>query len=208
MALKLIGAGFGRNGTKTLKDALEQIGYGPCYHMFEVGARPDHVKAWHDAAKGNLPDWDQIFEGFVATVDWPACNFWRQLMAHYPDAKVILSVRDPDAWAASMDKTIFDTWRHPVAPDHPSFELRKMTRALIMDGTFGGNIEDKDHVLEVYRAHNEAVKREVPSDNLLVYRVSDGWVPLCEFLGAPVPDVEFPHTNTTAAFRAKAIEKG
>ncbi len=208
MALKLIGAGFGRNGTKTLKDALEQVGFGPCYHMFEVATRPDHVQAWSRAASGELPDWDEIFDGFVATVDWPACNFWRELVAHYPDAKVILSVRDPDAWATSMDKTIFDTWRHPVGPDHPSYELRKMTCDLIMEGNFGGEIDDKAHVLEVYRAHNDAVKREVPPEKLLIYNVSEGWEPLCTFLDVPVPDVEFPHTNTTAAFRAKAIEKG
>lgn len=207
MALKLIGAGFGRNGTRAMKDALELIGYGPCYHMAEVHLNPDHVDIWDKAAEGDLPDWHQVFADYQATVDWPACNFWRELRAAFPDAKVLLSVRDPEAWYASIDKTIFDTWRNDVPADHPTYALRVMTKKLIMEGNFGGDIEDKDHVISVYNAHNEAVKAEVPADQLLVHEVGAGWEPLCAFLGVPVPDEPFPNRNSTKDFRAAALEQ-
>ncbi len=203
MTLKLIGAGFGRTGTNTQKIVLEKLGFGPCYHMFEVMQHPGHVAQWHSAASGVLPDWDTLFEGFASGVDWPVCSFWRELADYYPNAKFLLTPREEEAWFKSISKTIFDTFREPVEEGHTYYDLRKMTRKLILENTFGGEIDDKDHVLGVYRRHNEAVKAELPTNRLLTYDVSEGWEPLCEFLGVPIPDEDFPRTNTTADFRAR-----
>jgi Sulfotransferase domain len=95
MALRVIGAGFGRTGTHSLKLALEQLGFAPCHHMYEVRAHPEQLAFWQAAARGELPDWDEVFAGFAAQVDWPGARFWRELAEHFPHAKVILSVRRP-----------------------------------------------------------------------------------------------------------------
>src|SRR2546421_981927 len=89
MTLKIIGAGFGRTGTASLKEALEQLGFDKCYHMSEVMMNPGHAKVWAAAGEGKPIDWDALFQGYQATVDWPACAFYKELMQHYPDAKVI-----------------------------------------------------------------------------------------------------------------------
>jgi len=204
MTLKVIGAGFGRTGTKTLKEVLEQLGFGPCYHMYEVLERPGHITAWHEAADGAPPDWDDLFEGFNSGVDWPLCNFWRELATHYPEAKFILSARDPDAWFKSISKTIFETFRTHPAEGEKFYALRQMTRALIYRNVFDERIDDRDHVLEVYKRHNEEVKAGLPADRLLVYNPSEGWEPLCAFLSVAVPGEPFPHANTTQNFRERA----
>lgn len=204
MTLKVIGAGFGRTGTNTQKIVLQKLGLGPCYHMYEVIDRPADIPQWNDAACGVLPDWNSLFEGFSSGVDWPVCSFWRELAEFYPDAKFILTPREEEAWFASISKTIFETFRAPMDPESEFFDLRRMTRKLILENTFGGEIDDKDHVLEVYRKHNAAVTAELPSDRLLTYDVKQGWEPLCEFLGVAVPDEDFPHTNTTADFQSRA----
>src|SRR3954452_7833833 len=101
MALKVIGAGFGRTGTLSLKIALEQLGFGPCYHMLEVIANPPFAEYWAQAAEGRMPDWDEVFRGYVSAVDWPSADYWSALAAHYPQGKVILTVRDPESWFRS-----------------------------------------------------------------------------------------------------------
>ena len=206
MTMKLIGAGFGRTGTNTQKVVLEKLGLGPCYHMYEVMQHPGHVPLWYDAACGVLPDWNTLFEGFSSGVDWPVCSFWRELSEFYPDAKFILTPREEEAWYASINKTIFDTFRMPYDPENPNNDLRLMTRKLILENTFDGNIEDKDHVLGVYRKHNAAVLADLPSDRVLTYDVKQGWPPLCEFLGVDVPEEDFPHTNTTKDFRERMAQ--
>ena len=107
MALTVIGAGLGRTATFSLKFALEHVGFGPCYHMAEVfaGARRN-VPLWLEAVQGK-PNWEAIFDGYTSTTDYPACTYWRELADFYPDAKVILSVRDPDTWFDSVSETIF-----------------------------------------------------------------------------------------------------
>ena len=202
MALNVIGAGFGRTGTNTLKLALEMLGLGPCYHMYEVVSRPDHIATWQRAAEGDLPDWEALFDGFSSGVDWPVSRYWRELSEHYPHAKIILSERDPEAWYKSIDKTIFDTWRADDVPDEFA-ALRNMTRSLIHDGVFAGDIEDKDHVIEVFKKNGADVRAAFGPERLLVFDPNQGWEPLCEFLGVPVPAEDFPHTNTTKDFNAR-----
>src|SRR5579864_5151586 len=145
MALKVVGAGFGRTGTLSLKNALEKLGFAPCDHMMEVFARPDHVRMWHRLAFEQSMDWDLLFRDFQATVDWPSARWWREISAHYPNAKVLLSVRDPEAWYKSMIDTIYQPMKSPV-PDNVPEILRlqnEMARKAILDETFDNRFEDK-----------------------------------------------------------------
>ena len=195
--MKLIGAGFGRTGTKSLKTALEQIGYGPCYHMAEVfnqDKNPDHLYRWHDISQGKSVDWQDLFHAYQATVDWPAATFYRELMAVFPEAKVLLSVRDPDRWYQSAMSTIFV--RHDISGVDMTV-FRQMTDNIIFNGTFQGRYNDRNYAISVFLNHIEQVKQTVPGDRLLVYDVRQGWEPLCRFLEIPVPETPFPRENTT-----------
>jgi len=203
MPLKVIGAGFGRTGTLSLKIALERIGFGPCYHMMEVFPRPDHVARWHRLAFERSMDWDEIFRGFHATVDWPAARWWREIAAHFPDAKVLLSVRDPEAWYKSVTDTIYQPMKSP-APDGAPELVRlqsEMARKAILSETFDNRFEDKAHTIEVFQKHNQAVRDAIDPARLLVFNVREGWGPLCRFLEAPIPDEPFPRLNDTATFQ-------
>jgi hypothetical protein len=196
--MQLIGAGFGRTGTLSLKQAIEQIGAGPCYHMQEV-ARHKHAAPWHAAAKGEAQPWDEVFAGFHATVDWPACTFWRELSAYYPEAKVLLSVRDPERWYESVGNTIYKVMTEGPS-EGPMAEQLAMVRCLILEKTFGGRFEDRAHAIGVFERHNDAVRKQIPEDRLLVYTVGSGWEPLCSFLDRPIPEEDFPHVNSTEEF--------
>lgn len=204
MALQLIGAGFGRTGTLSQKSALEQLGVGRCYHMVEAMANPQHTELWSRAADAGTADWEAVFEGFGATVDWPACRFWRQLAAHYPDAPVLLSVRDPDRWFDSASATIFQAIQADISQDSPAWSGMEMVRKIVGADLGDPNaFADRALATRAFERHNEAVKSEIPADRLLVYEVSQGWEPLCALLGVPVPDVDFPRVNTTEEFQGR-----
>ena len=208
MPLKIIGAGLGRTGTLSLKAALEALGFSKCYHMTEVFANPGHVEVWDAAARGEPVDWEALFQGYQATVDWPGCNFYQDYLRLYPGAKVILTVRDPDRWYDSARQTIYyvmDAFPRWVIPFVPRMRrLWRMLDRLIWAGMFGGRFQDRSHAIEVFNRHNEEVRRVVPADRLLVYEVKEGWGPLCSFLGVPVPEGKpFPHLNDTEEFRAR-----
>jgi hypothetical protein len=198
MTLKVIGAGLGRTGTMSLKLALERLGLGRCYHMVEVFQIPEAVGQWTDVGEGRGADWETIFAGYSATVDWPAATYWRELADRYPDAKVILTHRDPKAWFRSTQQTIFAQGME--AADQGPFS--RMAGAVV-GSMFDGRLHDEDHVIAVFNAHNEAVKRAIPPERLLVYEVSEGWAPLCAFLGVAVPDEPMPKTNSTEEFQAR-----
>jgi hypothetical protein len=206
----VIGAGFGRTGTMSLKVALEELGFGPCYHMIELFGHPEHVPIWEAASQGKPVDWEELFSGYRATTDWPACTFYKELMERYPDAKVILTVRDPDRWYESTYNTIYGMRKmisSPIfrlaAPFRPGLSrAAKMNDELIWEETFGGSLEDRQHAIEVFERHNQEVRRHVPAEKLLVYEVKEGWEPLCKFLGVEVSkDKPFPHLNDTDTFR-------
>jgi hypothetical protein len=197
MTLKVIGAGLGRTGTASLKVALEQLLGGRCYHMSECFGNPANPPLWLAAAQGRA-DWDAIFKGYVATVDYPACGFWRELAARYPQAKVLLTVRDPDNWFESTRETILSEGIREIAaltPDKAFFD-----ETVFRD--YVGHFGDRPFITDYFRRHNEAVTAAIFKDRLLVYEVGQGWEPLCEFLGLPVPDAPFPHVNTRADFEA------
>ena len=205
MTLEVIGAGLGRTGTLSLKAALERIGYGPCYHMIEVLTAPERARHWLGQAQSGSHDWDTIFEGYRATVDWPAAAFWRELLERYPDAKVLLSRRDADRWYDSVMNTIYPVMKQGLPARAPKLlrEFHEMVYALIVERTFGGRLEDRAHAKRVYEEHNRVVIESVPPERLLVYEPGDGWEPVCRFLGVPVPDAEFPRLNDTAWYRER-----
>ena len=198
MILSIVGAGFGRTGTYSIKAALEQIGFAPCYHMEDVKQNTKHPEIWRAAVRNESVDWHALLDGYRAAVDWPVSFFWRELLEVYSDAKVLLSVRDPDQWYTSMSNTIFELLKAEGSRDNSQ---RSMTHELIFDRVFPGNTDDKDYVLGVFRSHIETVQQSVSAPRLLVYDVKQGWAPLCEFLGVVVPKQEFPHRNATREFR-------
>lgn len=204
MALRVIGTGFGRTGTNSLRRALEQLGFGPCHHMFALREHPEQLVHWQAAVRGEAPDWDLVFDGWNAAVDWPSAAFWRQTTAHFPQAKVIHSTRPAESWHRSVMNTILPAMEgHDALAPGPRRDRLAMARRLIVEQTFGGRMADPEHAMSVYRAHEADVLRSIAPDRLLVYPVGAGWAPLCAFLGVPVPDTPFPQTNSTAEFQTR-----
>jgi len=204
MTLKVIGAGLGRTATFSLKFALEYIGVGPCYHMSEVfaGARRN-VALWLDVVAGK-PDWDAIFDGFQSTTDYPACAYWRELSVHYPDAKVILTVRDANSWFDSVSETIFSDQMHDSLKGSP---LEAMMKGVIFDN-FGDRVRDRSFMTDWFERHNQSVIDTIPADRLLVFSPKEGWEPLCDFLGVAAPDVPFPRINSRDELQEASEKEG
>jgi hypothetical protein len=199
MALKVIGAGFGRTGTRSLKTALEELGFDKCYHMEEVMKHPSHLKHWADIMTGRRVDWESVFRGYQSATDWPAAAYYQDLMAVYPEAKVILTVRDPASWHISIMNTLYQVSRKfrrftRIIPPLHQF-LTGMER-VVWQGTFHDKVEDRLHAMEVFNRHIEEVKRVVPKERLLIFEARHGWGPLCRFLNVPVPENKpYPHKN-------------
>lgn len=202
--MDVIGAGFGRTGTLSLKVALEMLGFGPCLHMIPVLGDAERAALFHRAAEGDQASLGRALAGHRSTVDWPGAYFWRELVSEHPRAKVILTVRDPARWYESAHDTIYQAAQHVTENDGQVVPAaRGMLSALIWEGTFDGRFADREHAVGVFERHNEAVRSEVPADRLIEFRVADGWQPLCDFLGVPVPDGPFPHVNDAASFQAR-----
>ena len=194
MALAVISAGFGRTGTNSMKTALELLGFGPCHHMKEVRPSEAQTRIWRAIAAGDTPDWDAAFAGFKASVDWPSAFYWRQISAHWPKAKILLTVRDSESWYRSMENTILQLIKRSTDPE-------SLGVSLIGKQVFGGDIENRDTIIAAYERNTAEVQAAFGPDHLLTYHIGDGWEPLCEFLGVPVPDQDFPRTNSTAEFQ-------
>jgi len=210
--LQVIGVGFARTGTTSLRSALGMLGLGPCYHMFDAMSEPARIRQWLEIARGATPDWGRVFEGYRSAVDWPVAAYWRELAGAYPDAKLVLTVRDPDTWYDSVRTTIFKQRIDPphgvarlgvrlaeaVSPDLRAFLA--MTQETVERPIFDDRLGDRAHLTSVFAQHIEQVRAAFPGDRLLTYRVADGWAPLCEFLGKPVPEQAFPRENSSAEF--------
>jgi sulfotransferase family protein len=199
MDLQVIGPAFGRTGTMSFKEALDQLGFGPTYHMFEVYEHTGHTELWTRAIHGGRLDLDTLFAGYRSVVDWPACSFWKQIKAAHPKAKVVLTQRDPDSWFDSITHTVFQAIRSHSEDENLNL-WRVQTRKLILEDTFGNDLS-REHVIKVMRGHERDVIASVPRNELLLFDVADGWEPLCAFLDVPVPDTPFPHANAAADFR-------
>ena len=200
MALEIIGAGFGRSGTYSLKAALERLGYGPCHHMSEVIADSRQTRLWSDVAEGR-PDYDSIFSDFHSAVDFPVAAYWQEVLATRPGAKVILSHRDAEDWYGSFSQTIL-----PLILDRAAWpEDRKpwfeMIEKIIIGKALSGRT-DCNGILVAYRANEAAVRDLEAHGKALVFNVRDGWDPLCRFLDIEAPGEPFPKTNARADFFA------
>jgi hypothetical protein len=199
MALKVINAGLGRTGTTSLKAALDRLGFGPGYHMFDIISNEDRLAQWEKiVCEGEPADWPAIYDGYTAAIDGPSAIYYQQLITAFPDAKVILTVRDAERWYESTANTLYQ-----FAVNSGPTRLYRVVSTMIWDGLFDGRFADKAHAIEIYRQHNEEVIARVPGDNLLVYNVTEGWAPLCGFLDVPVPAGPFPRLNDSESMRAR-----
>lgn len=215
--MDVIGVGFGRTGTASLKVALERLGFSPCCHMMEVMEQPGKVRQWRKVGEGERPDWAELFASYRATVDWPGAAYWRELAKEYPRAKLILTERDPQRWYQSCVNTIFrfPMRRHNALERNiyamlcranpPAARVPTMIDKILWDRVFGGRPfdggdGDREYAIRAFVQHSEEVKAYIPAERLLVFNVADGWEPLCEFLGVPVPDEPFPRLNEADAF--------
>ncbi len=194
MGLRVIGAGFARTGTHSLKLALEQLLGQPCYHMWELLAQPDHPPVWTAAARGKLPNWDELLQGYGAAVDFPPAAFWPELMEAFPESLVLLSVRDTEAWWQSCRRTAF-----PFVLSLPPSPVKEMIDTL-WEKRFTTNVTDEAAAKAAFESFNEKVRKGVPPERLLEWRPEEGWAPICAALGMPIPDEPFPHVNTTEDF--------
>ena len=205
MGLDIIGAGFGRTGTDSLREALTILGFGPCHHMYEIRDNPPKLGPWYDYFCNGAPlDLELLFEGYRSQVDWPGAHLWRESAAHYPNAKVILSVRDPEAWYGSYSKTI-KAFRET---ELPAEEAHKRRMQQFIEVFLGDRFDSRERAIAEFKRHIEDVRSTIPSERLLVYELGAGWTPLCTSLGVPVPERAYPHTNSSADFRQKNIQLG
>jgi hypothetical protein len=195
VTLKVIGTGFGRTGTDSMREALNMLGFGPCHHMYEVIANERQKALWRALAQGVAPDWNKLFAGYLSCMDWPSAHYWPKLIQAYPEAKVILTYRTPESWWTSVEKTL-------LALLDENDDPASLGIALIANQVFGGRPRDRAHAISVYEANVRAVKAVVPPDRLLVHNLGDGWEPLCAHLGAPIPDQPYPSRNSASEFRA------
>jgi Sulfotransferase domain len=205
MSLDVVGAGLGRTGTNSLKLALERLLGAPCYDMSELLKHPDHVPVWEQALNGQRVDWETLFADHRATVDWTAAAFFSELAAAYPDAIVVLSVRDADDWWRSVERTVVPGLQsEPPPADAPLAKAwapgrrfnRRMLAARFTDDW------SETAAKEAFLRHNAEVRATIPVDRLVEWRPGDGWAPLCAALRLSVPLEPFPHVNTTDEFRA------
>ncbi len=207
MGLRVVGAGVGRTGTASLKLALERLLEAPCYNANELGTRHlDHVPLWHEAVRGREPDWDDIYRGYTATVDWPGASFWRELHRAYPNSLVLLSTRaTTNEWFRSANATIIEFTRQmgeqEVAKWTPEMQAWYSMILDVFETRFTPAPFDEQLAKQAYERHNAEVRAEVPVNRLLEWHPGDGWAPLCERLGVPVPDEPFPNINRTDTWR-------
>ncbi|MCL7453243.1 MAG: sulfotransferase family protein [Anaerolineae bacterium] len=199
--LEVIGAGLGRTGTHSLAQALEILGFGPCYTILDVNRNPGHFDLWTAAVAGEAVDWQKLYHNYRSAVEWPTVAFLPSILAQYPSAKVVLTLRDADSWYESASVTIFPALESTAKHPDPQQRARStLKRRLILQDVFGGKYWDKEHALSVYKNHNRSVIDLVPGERLLQYSITEGWEPLCRFLAVDIPGQVFPHRNERAEF--------
>ena len=201
MSLSVIGSGFGRTGTMSLKHALEVLGLGKCHHMSELYENEWQAPFWKAAARGEQIDWKKLMAGYGACVDWPATHFWRELSMAFPSAKIIHTTRSPESWWASYSETIMKFIE--AGTTLPAGIVRDMCEwcvEIIGEQTFGSDISDREAAIAAFNRRLLEVRETIPMERLLIFEVSEGWQPLCDFLDLPVPDTPFPRVNDRSDF--------
>lgn len=199
LSLEVIGTGFGRTGTDSMREALNILGFGPCHHMNETMENEEQKRLWRNLAQGAKADWSTLFANYRSCMDWPSAHYWRELIEAYPQARVILTYRSPESWWASFEKTILPAIRE--SKDRESLGI-----ALIANQVFSGRPDDRDFAISLYEANVQSVIDTVPAELLLIHNLGDGWAPLCAHLGVPVPDEPYPNRNSTNQFRAFVLD--
>jgi len=199
MTIKVIGAGFGRTGTDSMREALNLLGLGPCHHMREVNDSEEQKLLWRAMVQGGPRDWPRLLAGYHSCLDWPSAHYWRELIAFYPEAKVVLTYRSAESWWKSFEQTI-------LAGIHASIDPASLGLALIRDQVFSDRPEDRERAMALYDENVKAVKATVPAARLLVHNLGDGWEPLCAHLGVPVPAVPYPSRNSASDFRGSFLK--
>jgi Sulfotransferase domain len=218
MSIKIIGAGLPRTGTNTLKDCLEKLGYHKTYHMKELLVHPENLHYWKTLQETGTTNWDELYKGYQATVDFPCYPWYKEHMKQYPDAKVILTTRPFDKWYDSVYSTIWQAGPQTLPQKLAMMtklilnpRLRsvigcvKLAKSRIFGVTFEGKFQDKAASEKLFHKHHEDVKASVPADKLLIFEASQGWEPLCKFLGVPVPNEPFPHLNKKENFKEMLV---
>ncbi|HZE42121.1 MAG TPA: sulfotransferase [Stackebrandtia sp.] len=212
--LKVVGAGLPRTATMSLYTALPKILDGDCYHMRVIFENHQHIPQWIAAAEGNSPDWTEFFDGYAAAVDWPASVFWEEHAEAFPDAVILLSKRtDGAAWYRSMTDTVLKVRERAanMPPEVAEFFPKDFDQFVpkLWNKVFGADVDQtsKDDCVAAYDRYIDYVRANAPADRLLEWSAPEGWQPLCEALGVPVPDEPFPHVNSTEEFNNRGPER-
>lgn len=213
MTIKIIGAGLPRTGTNTLRESLELLGFCKTYHMKQLLVNPENLHYWTTLKSTGTTNWEELYNGYQATVDFPCYPWYKEHMKQYPDAKVILTTRPFEKWYQSFYSTIWHTQNPPeeqkpemmkkVASDPRLQSVMKVmgfAKQAMNEDHFQGRFLDKEFMENLFNEHHEEVKNYVPANKLLVFNVSEGWEPLCEFLDVKVPTEPLPHTNKREDF--------
>ena len=204
--MKIICAGWGRTGTRSLKRSLEILTGQPSYHMQNILLNKKDAKLWHNSIFKHKEkfDWEKIYSGYGACLDFPSCNYYKELMDAYPKAKVILTIRDDESWIKSwnvLNNQILKSFTFKFLAKIPntSFYLQKQIHnEMILGprGAFQGAKSDEERKNK-FNEWNQSVIDYVPKDRLLVYQVKEGWEPICKLLNVPIPKIPFPYLNKT-----------
>ncbi len=220
--MKIIGAGFGRTGTTSLKLALEKLGFGKCYHMEELLKNPEGVKYWQKAFNEKKVDWENLFITYQSIVDFPGALYYKELADYYSHSKIILTIRDPEEWYHSVYSTIFSFDPGPLiklkmvlmmpfsTPARKLFQVIMFNNKSTWEKYFEGNFKDKKYAIQRFNDHIEEVKNYIPKERLLIFECKEGWEPLCDFLNVEIPTEPYPNSNKQEDFhvRARNIVKG
>ena len=219
MSIKIIGAGLPRTGTNTLKECLEKLGYMKTYHMKELLVHPENLHYWITLKETGTTNWEELYNGFQATVDFPAYPWYKEHMKKYPEAKVILTVRPFEKWYTSIQSTIWQAGPQTISQKiammskllfnprlRSVIKCVKFSKQTIFGAHLQGRFEDKAFAEKTFNRHIDEVKAHVPAEKLLVYDVSEGWGPLCKFLGVPEPTDPLPHLNKKENFKEMLVE--
>ena len=189
------------------------------YHMKELLVHPENLHYWKTLSETKTTNWDELYNGYQATVDFPCCPWYKEHMVRYPDAKVIFTTRPFEGWYKSIESTIWKAGPQTL-PQKLGMMVKlllnprlrsvikcvKFAKSSIFGGLLQGKFEDKAAAEKIFNQWMEDVKATVPADKLLIFEVKDGWGPLCKFLGVPEPSEPIPHLNKKENFKEMLVE--